>query len=75
MLAAISAQYHYILREDGMEQLFDLQSDPWQQQDLSHHPEHQTLLHLYRERVRSEASKYFGRANPLWKGPGGTQAR
>jgi arylsulfatase A-like enzyme len=75
MLAAISARHYYVLREDGMELLFDLQSDPWQQEDLSQDPAREALLHLYREQVQLEASKYFGRTNPLWEGPGDAQSR
>lgn len=64
MLAAISAEYHYILREDGQEWLFHVEGDPWEQQDLAQQPEHRTLLLEYRARVQPDAGKYFKRPHP-----------
>lgn len=49
MKSLVHDRHHYIRRGDGVEELYDLLADPWEQADLAAQPAHQPLLVSFRE--------------------------
>ena len=78
-------RYKYVHYVNAPPQLFDMQNDPWELQDLAQLPEYQTVLAERERRLRvtagSRGSRRASARGPthqdrsLWRGSGGEGAR
>jgi len=66
MLSAVVGQYHYILRGDGAEELFDRWADEWEERDLSDSAAYRPILSEFRTRLDSTAQRFRQRVSPFW---------
>jgi arylsulfatase A-like enzyme len=63
MTSIVSGNFHYIRNGDGVEELYDISVDRWEQRNLATSPEHRTVLSVLRARLspvppgRSRTSK------------------
>jgi arylsulfatase A-like enzyme len=53
MQSLVSGRYHYIRGGDGREELYDVEADPWEQQDLSRLPDGSRMVGALRAELQS----------------------